>query len=156
MPDTVADPLRITRLINASPERVFRAWTDPTQISQWLSPHSDIKQVVTETEARAGGAYRFGFANPQTGHVNTVEGRYLEIIPHTRLVFTWAWQAPHDEFPDEFLTSESTVTVELSEIEGKTQLTLTHERLPLGPIADRHAWGWNGTLDQLDIFLGEQ
>ncbi len=149
--------VRLTRWFKAPPQRVFDAWTHQQQIARWLSPNKAIKQVLTQVDARVGGAFRFGYANPDTGHVNTVAGKYLVVDPPRRLVFTWAWLPPHDEFSDQELAFDSTVTVELTNLDGGTQIILTHEKLPTGPITQRHIWGWTGALDRLvELFPATQ
>ncbi len=149
MTDAAEPTVRLTRWLNASPRRVFEAWTRAQDVARWLSPRPDIAVAFAEVDARPGGAYRIGFRNPESGHVNVVAGRYLEIDPPARLVMSWAWQPPHDEFPDAFVGADSVVTVELVGVDGGAQLTLTHRGLPGGAITDRHAWGWNGALDRL-------
>ncbi len=149
MTDPTTPSVRLTRWLKATPQRVFDAWTNAQQVARWLSPNEAIKQAFTEVDARVGGRFRFGYANPDTGHVNTVAGEYLVVDPPRRLVFTWAWIPPHDEFTADQMNFDSTVTIELTDRDGGTQITLTHEKLPTGPITERHIWGWNGALDRL-------
>jgi uncharacterized protein YndB with AHSA1/START domain len=72
-----------------------------------------------------------------------VGGTYCEIHPPEKLVFSWTWEAPK---PD---PSETLVTVELREIQGETEIIITHEHFP-GPAAQEgHTIGWNCALERL-------
>ena len=72
-----------------------------------------------------------------------VGGTCLEVHPPARLVFSWEWQAPE---PDH---SETFVAVELHEIRGETEITITHERFPDPTAQEQHTIGWNRCLERL-------
>jgi uncharacterized protein YndB with AHSA1/START domain len=76
------------------------------------------------------------------GNANRVVGRYLEVNPPERLVFTWQWETgeAHDE---------TVVTLEFIDRAGKTELVLTHERFPTDSARAHHDQGWVGCLDRL-------
>jgi uncharacterized protein YndB with AHSA1/START domain len=76
--------LELRRTVAAPPEQVWYALTDPAAVNGWFWPHLDPS---TEIDARVGGSYRF--AGPAA--LIAVKGRYLEVDPPTRLVFTWQW-----------------------------------------------------------------
>jgi uncharacterized protein YndB with AHSA1/START domain len=77
-------------------------------------------------------------------------GRYLEISPPERLVFTLGWEG----FPTLHLDREATqVTVELHQRGGETELVLTHERQPSRRIRAFHWYGWTGSLRKLQALL---
>lgn len=154
MTEATTKTVRLTRWLKAEPQRVFAAWTDPAQVTKWWTPADDIDLVASEVDARVGGVLKLGYRRRGTEHVNVILGRYTDVDPPSRLVFTWAWQPPHDEFPDDQLDFESTVTVELTAVDGGTQINLTHEGLPAGELAERHDWGWNGALDHLVGYAG--
>ena len=134
--------LTLTRLFDASPERVFEAWLDPAQVSRWMGPRN-IKATVEKIEARKGGAYRI-VMHGASGTSHTVQGVYREITPAKRLIFTWAWldeagKAGH----------ESLVTIEFRAVGKKTEMTLHHERFDSKESRDRHDHGWIGSFDKL-------
>ncbi|MEO1235748.1 MAG: SRPBCC domain-containing protein [Planctomycetota bacterium] len=147
-----APAAKLTKWIAASPQRVFEAWTTADQLTRWLSPGPDIPLAEAVADAHVGGTLRLVYLTPDAPHPEVVLGRYLEVSPFRRLVFTWAWQAPHSTFPVEHLGRDSTVTVDLLPIDGGTQVTLVHEGLPPGPMSARHAQGWTGALEQLSTF----
>ncbi len=93
--------------------------------------------------ARVGGTYAVEMKNEEVTH--KPHGEYLEILPPEKLVFTWI---------SEGFTTNSTVTIELVEAEGQTELTLTHE-LPADGIED-HRVGWTNALSHLVEFLAQR
>jgi|GEM_PF-314947 len=142
--------VRLTRWLKSSPDRVFSAWTQADKISQWLSPSSEISVIDAVFEARVGGAFQIGYANPaEKQDAAWVRGQVLEVDPPHRLVLLWVWEK-NDEFPAPFIGQSTRVSVELSALDGGTQLVLTHEQLPEGFVVQRHTWGWTSTLDRLE------
>jgi uncharacterized protein YndB with AHSA1/START domain len=134
--------LTLKRRLNASPERVYAAWTDPQSLIRWFGP-AMVKQesVRAEIDARVGGRYRISFDNDR-GEYNEVAGIYRELVPHSRIVFSWAWHSMPER--------DSLVTVMLKLDGAGTQLTLLHEQLFDDAARDAHEHGWIGTLDKLE------
>ena len=68
---------------------VFEAWTKPELIMRWWAPKSfGISFLSCETDARTGGSYRFVFGHPASEQPMAFFGRYIEVTPHSRLVWT--------------------------------------------------------------------
>jgi uncharacterized protein YndB with AHSA1/START domain len=140
--------LEIRRVIKASRDRVYAAWTDPEQLRQWFGPENvRTRNLVAET--RVGGKFRWDLTSPE-GEEMTVEGEYRDLQPGRKIVFTWQWQ--DDEAWD---NHQSIVTVELSDAPGGTELRLLHEDLPSEESRDRHGEGWNSLLNGLEKFLSK-
>lgn len=104
--------LTVTRTINGSARNVFEAWTDADLLKRWWAPKSfPIALLSCETDPRVGGRYRlvFGYEG------STIEffGRYLEVSPPTRLVWT------NDEGADEPVT-----TVTFEEVADRTRVVV--------------------------------
>ena len=133
--------LTIRRRVEAPPERVFAAWTDPAQIARWWGPRDSCITRHAESDPRVGGRWRIVFTCDGTEEEHDVRGEYREVVPNERLVFTWAWRTAPER--------ESVVTVALRPDGGATVLTLTHEQFADEGARDRHSNGWNGTLDRL-------
>ncbi|MDX2204706.1 MAG: SRPBCC family protein [Hyphomicrobiaceae bacterium] len=74
----------------AAPARVvFDAWTKPELFKQWWTPKSfGVSLRSCDMDVRAGGHYRLEFSHAASGQAMTFFGRYLEVTPHTRLVWT--------------------------------------------------------------------
>jgi uncharacterized protein YndB with AHSA1/START domain len=139
--------LTIRRTIRASAARIFRAWTDPAELSRWFMPADTYTCVVAEADVRVGGRYRLVMRAPG-GEEHRLSGRYQEIVPDRRLVFSWAW----DSTPER----ESLVTVELHGRDDTTDLILTHRRFADAAARDRHDHGWTGCLAMLERHLAGQ
>ena len=114
----VAAALEIKRLMKASRERVYAAWTDPEQLQQWFGP-AKVRTRALEADVRVGGKFRWDITSPE-GEEMTVEGEYRELEPGRKIVFSWQWQ--EDEEWEGYL---SIVTVELEETDKGTEVRLT-------------------------------
>lgn len=100
---------------HAPAAKVFAAYTDPRLLSQWWAPKGG-SLTVEAMDVRPGGAYRF-VQRDANGQRTVFVGKYLEVKPGTRLVYT---------FEVEGQGNEITATVDLKESQGKTSLTLTN------------------------------
>ena len=142
-PDTT---LQVKRTFAAPRERVFRAWTEPTELAQWFRPTPDHRTVVPEMELRVGGRYAIEIHH-KGGNVHKVSGTYREIKAPEKIVFSWAWE--HDR------ASESVVTVEFFDLGPSTEVSITHEQLPSTASRDQHIGGWTGCFDQFAQYLSK-
>jgi uncharacterized protein YndB with AHSA1/START domain len=134
----------ITKRFAAPRERVFRAWTDAEQLRHWFFPGSAATPVPqVEVDLRVGGRYSITKYTPDGALEAMVGGTYHTIQPPVKLVFSWVWEAPD---PD---PSETLVTVELHEVDGITEMVLTHERFPALSSQEGHTIGWNCCLERL-------
>ena len=79
------------------------------------------------------------------GETHCVNGVFRDVVPDTKLVYTWAWESTPER--------ESLVTVDFAPADGGTELVLTHQRFADSDARDRHLDGWNGCLDRLDRYL---
>jgi uncharacterized protein YndB with AHSA1/START domain len=80
--------LVITRTFNAPARIVFAAWTRPELLQRWWAPRSFGMSFSCEADVRAGGSYRFVFSHPSAEQPMAFFGKYLEVIPDSRLVWT--------------------------------------------------------------------
>lgn len=108
--------LVITRIFNAPPHIVFRAWSDPALFQRWWVPKSvaGISLMACEMDVRTGGKYRLEFGADGADSM-AFYGKYLEVVPNERIVWT------NDEGEEGAIT-----TVTFADVEGKTLLTF-HE-----------------------------
>lgn len=141
--------VRVRRLIRASRERVFAAWTAPEQIAQWLVPRPG-RVISAKIDLCPGGAFLFHVSIPGGGE-EELHGIFQEITPPERLVFTWA----HRGNPDPRMSFDATlVTVELARQAEGTEVRIFHSRLPSKDLATQFGGGWEMALDQLaELFL---
>ncbi len=134
----------VERTILASRQRVFQAWTDPLLMEKWFAP-VPMQPVGIEAHVAVGGSYRIGMRS-EDGTIYYVSGRYIEIVPPQRLVFTWAWLTDPPGV-------HSLVTVEFFEQGDSTRIVLTHERLPDAATRASHRHGWESCLERLEQYL---
>ena len=138
--------LVVTRTFNAPARIVFDAWTKPELFKQWWVPKSmDMFLRSCEMDVRAGGRYRLVFGH-DASNPDEFFGRYIEVIPHSRLVWT------NDEGGD----SGPVTTVTFEEKAGKTLLVM-HELYPSKEALDAAGTGaadmMSETFEQLDELL---
>jgi len=143
--------LTLTRIIDAPPEKVYRAWTEPELMKQWFAPLPFTTPVV-ETDVRPGGANLVVMRDPE-GREYPNRGVYLEVVKDRKLVitdaYTRAWQPSAKPFMTLILTFE--------EMDGKTKYTArvlhwseedraTHEQMGFHE-------GWGQCADQLAVLV---
>ena len=142
--------LTLTRLINAPRSLVFPAWFEPAQLARWWGPHG-FTLPHCEVDFRVGGGYRFCMRAP-AGSDHWVWGTYEEIVPPSRLVFTWhRTETPSTVDP----WAVSRVTVTFAEEAGKTRLTMHQAVFPRAWECLDHRGGWTESLDRLVAFAGQ-
>jgi uncharacterized protein YndB with AHSA1/START domain len=138
--------LVIRRTFDAPARLVFEAWTTPELFKQWWVPKSSGATLLScEQDVRVGGSYPLEFAHPQGGAPMAFFGRYLEVVPNARIVWT------NEESVDGAVT-----TVTLEEKDGKTLLVMS-ELYPSKQALDTAMEGMDEampeTFEQLDEFL---
>ncbi len=140
--------LVVTRTFNGPAQIVFNAWTKPELLKRWWAPKSfGISFVSCEMDARTGGTYRFVFSHPSAPQPMAFFGRYLEVTPPTRLVWT----------NDEGGEGGAVTTVTFEERGGET-LVVMHDLYPSKQaldyaIASGSTSGSGEQFEQLDQLL---
>lgn len=139
--------LVLTRLIDAPPEKLYRAWTEPALLKQWFCP-KPWTVASAELDVRAGGTSSIVMRSPD-GEEFPNQGIYLEVVPNQRLVFTDAYTSAWEPSAKPFMTGIITFTPE----DGKTRYTA---RVLHWSAADRQTHeemgfheGWGKATDQL-------
>jgi uncharacterized protein YndB with AHSA1/START domain len=138
--------LSITRVFDASRDRVWKAWTDPEEVKEWSAPQG-FTMPVSEGDLRPGGAWRACMQKPD-GTKLWLGGVYREIAPPERLVFTHAWDDENGK-PG----PETIVTVTLTERGGKPEMKFVQTGFESVDSRDGHAEGWNECFDKLEDLL---
>jgi uncharacterized protein YndB with AHSA1/START domain len=143
--------LVVTRSFNAPARLVFEAWTKPELLMRWWAPKSfGVTFLSCDIDARTGGAYRFVFGHPASEQPMTFFGRYLEVTPPARLVWT----------NDEGGEAGAVTTVTFEERGGVT-LVVMHDLYPSkealdDAIASGSTGGFGESFEQLDALLVTQ
>ena len=138
--------LVVTRPFNGPARIVFEAWTKPELLKRWWAPKSfGVSFISCEADVRAGGTYRFVFGHPASEQPMEFFGKYIEVTPHSRLVWT----------NDEGGEGGAVSTVTLEEKGGKTLLVM-HELHASKEALDAALGSYDGmgeTFEQLDELL---
>ena len=141
--DSTQTGFELQRRFRASPERVFRAWTQPVALREWWCPAGWIAGEI-EVDLRVGGNYRIAMTRAAGGAPVAVSGQFLEVKPPDRLVYSWCWEGAFTEMP------ETLVSLELQGSATETLLTLRHEKFATVGVRNQHRSGWISACDRLD------
>ena len=145
--------LSLTRIIDAPPSKLFRAWTEPELIVQWFTPPPYLT-IAAEVDVRAGGTSVVTMQAPDGTKIPN-RGVYLEVVKDKRLVFTDAYTSAWVPSEKPFMTAILT----FEEHEGKTKYTArvlhwtvedreTHEKMGFHQ-------GWGIATDQLESLVAK-
>jgi uncharacterized protein YndB with AHSA1/START domain len=118
--------------LGLGPDEVFAFLTDPVKLVRWIG-------LSAELDPQPGGLFRFEIVPGQH-----CEGRYVEVVPSRRVVFTWGWTDPDWHLPP----GSSRVEIDLVAESSGTRLVLVHRDLP-GDLRAIHDEGWTTFLAQL-------
>lgn len=138
----------VTRTFDGPARIVFEAWTKPELLKRWWAPKSfGISFLSCEADVRVGGTYRFVFGHAASEQPMAFFGRYIDVTPHSRLVWT----------NDEGGEDGAVTTVTFEEIGGKT-LVVLHDLYPSkealdAAIASGSTSGTGESFEQLDELL---
>ena len=140
--------LVVTRVFDGPASIVFEAWTKPELLKRWWAPKSSgVTFMSCEADVRAGGTYRFVFAHPAAKQPMAFFGRYIDVVPRSRLVWT------NDEGGE-----GGAVTTVTFEGRGAETLVVMHDFYSSkealdGAIASQGMAGFSETFAQLDELL---
>jgi uncharacterized protein YndB with AHSA1/START domain len=135
--------LRLERRIRAPRQRVWDAWTKPELVRRWSAPEGMSVPAGT-MDVRVGGSWEVTMVRDDNGERHVAFGRYLEIVPPQRIMYTHAWRSA-----DGGSSPETTLTVELIEDGDATRVILTQEGFGDAGSRDGHAEGWGSALNKL-------
>lgn len=137
--------LVVRRLIAASPERLFEAWTEPGRLLVWWGP-GPVRCVGAEVDLRVGGRYRIGNLLPE-GAILWITGEFLSVEPPHHLSYTWQLAGSSAGADVEL------VTVRFDPRGDSTEVCVTHERIADEAARKSHQDGWVGCLDKLAAYV---
>lgn len=142
-PGAESDCVKVSIWSPATPERAFAGWTEPDQLRHWFGPEGYHAEII-DLDLRLGGKWRFRMV-AHSGHASHHSGRYVEITPPHRLVFTWTSEE------DTELTGgrDTLVTVSFDAEKDGVRITVLHEQLPGKEAVSALSYGWRGGLVRL-------
>lgn len=136
-----ANSVKLHRVLKASPEKVFRAFTEANALACWLPPYGFVGQVH-EIDARTGGKYKMSFFNFSTGTPQSFGGNYLEVKPNEFIKHT-------DIFDDANLPGEMITSIWFKKVSMGTELSVIQENIPSAIPAEMCYLGWQESLEKL-------
>lgn len=131
---TTTKTIALIKQIHAPAHVVFEAISKGV-----LLDSTGVKATTLKHDFRVGGLYSLDWACLDGA---SCSGKYLEIVPNELVRFTW-----HSKGSESATTSDTVVTVTITEQNGKTQLKLVHEGLLRGFVHDDHLKGWQSSVD---------
>ena len=134
--------VRLQRVLRTTPEKVYRAFTEPEAMARWLPPYG-FTCTVHHMDARVGGTFRMSFRNFSTGNGHSFGGEYLELVPQQLIRYT-------DSFEDPNLPGELRVTVTMKAVSAGTELNIVQEGIPEAIPVEMCSLGWQESLAQLE------
>ena len=129
------------RVLTASPEKVFRAFSDPSAHASWIPPYGFLCQVH-QMDFKVGGRFKMSFINFSTGNGHSFGGEYLEIKPNELIKYS-------DKFDDPNLPGEMITTVWLKQVMCGTEIKIEQTGIPEAIPAEMCYLGWQESLDKL-------
>lgn len=130
--------IRLHRVIRATPERLYRAFTTADAMAKWLPPNGFTGHVHA-MDARVGGTYRMSFTNFTNGDSHAFGGKYLELVPSERLRYTAVFEGPG-------LPGTMQTTVMLRAVSCGTEINVTQEGIPEMIPLEGCYLGWQESL----------
>lgn len=137
----MSNSVTLHRVLKTSPEKLYRAFTEPAAIASWLPPYGFVC-TVHEMNPVQGGTFRMSFQNFSTGNGHSFGGTYVEMKPNELLKYT-------DKFDDPNLPGEMTTTVQMSKNIAGTELKIEQTGIPDMIPAEMCYLGWQESLDKL-------
>lgn len=146
---------KASRVIAASPQRIYAAFVDPDDLAAWLPP-AGMTAKVERFDPRPGGSYRMVLTytdasraqGKATADSDIVEARFVEMVPDVRVV-----QAVDFVADDPSFSGTMTMTWEVTAVEGGTRVDITADDVPAGIAAEDHEIGLASSLNNLAAHL---
>jgi uncharacterized protein YndB with AHSA1/START domain len=135
--------VKLHRVLQSTPDRVYRAFTTAAAMNKWLPPNG-FTGTVHEMDAKVGGSWRMSFTNFSTGHSHSFGGKYLELNRNERISYT-------SKFDDPNLPGEMTTTVVLKPVSCGVEINVTQEGIPAVIPTEQCYLGWQQSL----VLLGK-
>ena len=133
--------VRLHRVLNTRPERLYRAFLDPDAMAKWLPPNG-FTGKVHQMDARVDGKWRMSFTNFSSGNSHSFGGQYLELVPNQRLRYTSVFDDPN-------LPGQMTTTVTLREVFCGTEMEVVQVGIPDVIPTEACYLGWQESLTLL-------
>jgi len=147
---------RVSQVIQAPREVVYRAFLEPDAVASWLSPDNMRGQVDT-FEPQEGGKFRMSLTyldqldSPRgktSEDTDTFEGRFVELVPNEKIVWVVEFESQQSDF-----AGEMKITWSLADTKGGTEVTVLFENVPAGISLEDNETGSRQSLRKLAAFI---
>ena len=140
-------PVTVSKDFDVAADILYSAWTEPEQLKQWWKPMGNqLFEVSNELKADGEIEYRF---KSEGSEELVIRGRYLEVLPNEKLVYTWKWHVPDGTLND----SEYKLTVNFQSNDQGSSIQVSQEDNKPHESLKPHQHGWDEALNHLSEFL---
>lgn len=137
----MSNTVSLHRIVKASPEKIFRAFSDPLAHASWIPPYGFLC-IIHDLDFKTGGEFKMSFVNFTTGNAHSFGGKYVEIIPNEFIKYS-------DVFDDPNLPGEMSTSVWLKKVSCGTEIKIVQEGIPEVIPTEMCYLGWQDSLDKL-------
>lgn len=139
--------LEMKRTYAVSPQRLFAAWTEPDQITQWFGCNG-TQCLSAKIDREVGGDFRIDTISDKHGKI-CMCGEIRTFEPHSKLAFTFVWSG-NEEVES---MPPTLVTLNFKEVKGGTELEIVHSEIPCEEMGDSFKHGWAESLEKLQSHI---
>ena len=136
---------KIDKIVDAPIEKVYDTWIKADTLKFWFGPPG---HVVTSAKLNVckDGEYEIIMLSPEKNRY-TLKGKFIEIIPYEKLIYTWYWNKP------ELGEYETQVTVSFISEKSGTRVTIHHEKFLQHTHCEGHTAGWLGSIERIGKYF---
>lgn len=140
--------VRLHRIFNAPPSRVYRAFMEPDALVKWMAPNGFTAKVHS-FDAKEGGRYHMSFTNFSTGSSHSFGGTYVKLIPNHLIRY-------NDQFDNPALSGQIEVTVEIQPVSVGAEVYITQSGIPDTIPVEACYLGWQQSLHLLGLLVNAE
>lgn len=133
--------VQLHRVLTSTPEKIWRAFTQPDAFARWLPPNGFVAHVY-QMDARVGGIYRMSFTNFTTNGEIFFGGKYLELRESECIAYTASFEDPN-------LSGEMTTRVTIKPVSVGVEIHATQSGIPAMIPIEACYLGWQESLRHL-------
>ncbi len=137
----MTNSVTLHKVLKATPEKVYRAFTEPDAIASWLPPYGFVCSVQ-HMDVKVGGMYKMTFTNFTTGSKQSFGGKYITLKQGELIQYS-------DKFDDPNPPGEMKTTISLKKVMVGTDITIVQEGIPAAIPAEMCYLGWQDSLEKL-------
>ena len=137
----MSNTVNLHRVFKASPEKIFKAFSNPDAFSTWLPPYGFICKI-NEYDFKIGGSFNMSFINFGTGSSHSFGGEYLEIVPNELIKYT-------DKFDNPDLPGLMITTIVIKQVFCGAEIFITQNGIPDAIPLEMCYLGWQESLEKL-------